>query len=113
VPPVLTTAERSLMTGTFNKVAAAQASVPAGSRYIQVRSGRDSEWASVGVGAAALASGRASGVTSHVHEYEGPNGRGWELELRLLRDGVTWRKVMHSGPETWRERDWHVVPEVV
>ena len=110
MPPALTTAERSLLTGTFGKVSAAQALVPAGSRFVQVRIGRDDEWAKVGVGASALASGRSAGVTSHVHEYEGPNGRGWELEIRLVRNGVTWRKVMHSGPEKWRELDWVEVP---
>ena len=111
MPPVLTSSERSLLTATLNKVTAVQAAVPAGKRFLQARSGKDAEWTAMGVGAAALASGRAVGVKSSVHEYDGPLGRGWELELVLLRNGVTWRKVIHTGPETWRELDWTVVPE--
>lgn len=107
--PSLTDAERAMLTEALSGVAAAQASIGGGPRFAQARSGQDDEWASLGVSAEAMATARAAGVTAQVHEYEGPKGRGWELELRLVRDGVTWRKVLHSGPETWRERDWEAV----
>jgi len=48
-----------------------------------------------------------------VHEYEGPSGRGYEIEC-LWTDPDTdehCRRVVHRGPEMYRERGWHVVPD--
>lgn len=41
-----------------------------------------------------------------VHEYEGPLGVGWQLEARVILAGRSWLRVIHSGPETWRQRSW-------
>lgn len=112
--PTLTPTEKGLLTTVTNKVRAAQdALLAAGKRCAQARSGKDAGFSALGLTAANLTSARTAGVTAHVHEYEGPQGRGWEIEVNLLRDGVKWRKIVHSGPETHRERDWHVVPEMV
>lgn len=112
--PTLTSTEKGLLTTVTNRVRAAQdALLAAGKRCGQARSGQDAEFTALGLTAANLTSARNAGVTAHVHEYEGPQGRGWEIEINLLRDGVKWRKVIHSGPETWREQPWHVVPEMV
>jgi hypothetical protein len=114
MPPTLTSAERALLTTVTNRVRTAQdALLAAGKRCGQARSGQDAEFTALGLTAANLTSSRTAGVTAHVHEYEGPQGRGWELEITLARGGVTWRKIAHFGPETYRERDWFVVPEVV
>lgn len=112
--PTLTPTEKGLLTTVTNKVRAAQdALLAAGKRCAQARSGKDAEFISCGLTASQLKSARTAGVTADVDEYEGPQGRGWQLRIRLLRDGVTWERVIHYGPETWREQPWHVVPEMV
>lgn len=44
-----------------------------------------------------------------VNAYDGPEGRGWEAVIEMVDSGQLWRRVVHSGPETWRELAWHVV----
>lgn len=44
-----------------------------------------------------------------VHEYDGPDGAGWLLIGTVTESGVPWRRVLQSGPETWRAHDWTAV----
>lgn len=105
--PAITVAEQSLLGRTVARVRAAQdARLAAGLPCMQARSGHDAEWAAVGVDPADVSAGRMSGARTWVHVYDGPSGRGWELEILLTRGGETWRRVVHRGPETWRERGW-------
>lgn len=67
--------------------------------------------AAFGVEPSLIEAALALGFSGRVDEYRGPSGTGWCLVVRLVRDGVTWERTHHDGPETWRERGWRVVPE--
>lgn len=43
-----------------------------------------------------------------VNVYDGPAGRGWEAVIEMVDNGQLWRRVVNSGPETWREQPWTV-----
>lgn len=113
MPPTLTASENALLTAVTNKVRAAQdAALASGKMCIQARSGQDAEFAACGLTTTQMKTARTAGVTANVSVYDGPFGRGWQLELTLVRGGVTWEKVIHHGPETWREQPWRVAPEM-
>lgn len=38
--------------------------------------------------------------------YEGPQGWGWELVTEFLYNGLLYRKVWNTGPESGRELPW-------
>ena len=44
-----------------------------------------------------------------INVYDGPEGRGWEAVIEMVDGGQLWRRVVNSGPETWREQPWQVV----
>lgn len=86
--------------------------VERGGRPAQLRGAR--ELAEVGFPADLMEFARERGFSGMVSEYRTPGGEdGWEFEVNLTRGGVRWRRVMHVGPETWRECGWRVVPEMV
>lgn len=112
--PTLTPSERTLLTNAVNQITAAQAAYRSEhGKFRQARSGRDAELQALGLSGATLALARSAGTTANIHEYVGPNGVGWELELQLVRDGVTLRRVVHVGPETWRDLPWTSVTRLV
>ncbi len=41
-----------------------------------------------------------------VHEYDGPQGQGWMLIATVTDNNKQWRRVLHYGPESWREHNW-------
>jgi hypothetical protein len=88
-------ADSARFLGLLARVAVAQDGRGEASRFRQCRRGRDDDWGGVD----------RDGLDVAVHEYEGPYGRGYEVEC--LVDG--WRRVAHVGPETWREAGWHQV----
>lgn len=62
-------------------------------------------WEDVFTGATALpATAWPSQVAIDV--YDGPLGTGWTAILTYIARGETWRRVVHVGPETWRESPW-------
>ena len=38
--------------------------------------------------------------------YDGPAGMGFTVTIETIDGGATWRRVVQSGPETWREQAW-------
>lgn len=106
--PALTPAEDAAIKSVVETIRAAQSVRPT---YAQVRLGSDSGFTQLGIAPDLLAGAKAAGFSGRVDEYRGPSGTGWCLVVRLVRDGVTWERTHHDGPETWRERGWRVVPE--
>lgn len=53
-----------------------------------------------------------AGYVWWVDVYDGPYGKGYQICFEILRDTITYRKVVNDGPEEWREQDWTKV-EVV
>lgn len=55
-----------------------------------------------------ISAAEALGFSGNVDEYQSPDGNGWTLTIRLVRDGVTWVRTFHEGPasEAWREVAW-------
>ena len=44
-----------------------------------------------------------------VDVYDGPAGKGYEVSVDLIENGVRWVKTSQVGPETWRGHDWRRV----
>lgn len=61
-------------------------------------------WAALGMAAPNI------GCTVWVDEYVGDDGLGWLLNAEAVDGGVTYRRVMQRGNETWREQAWAEVP---
>jgi len=41
-----------------------------------------------------------------IHVYNGLQGQGYEIVGEYISSGVTYRRVINVGPETWREQAW-------
>lgn len=106
MPPTITPTEAATLSRVIAAVDAAQAAVPPGDHFRQARSGHDAELSALGIAAQDIADGRGSGATLDVHEYVGPDGRGYCFVLTLVRAGTTWRRVINRGPEAHRDHDW-------
>lgn len=104
--PVLSSSERAAIQTVLTTVTLYQATH---NRPQQAREAAD--LAAFGVDEALLDAALGLGFSGHVDEYRGPSGDGWCLVVRLVRDGVTWERTHHVGPEAWRARDWRVVTE--
>lgn len=51
-----------------------------------------------------------NGVEYEVHEYETPKGEiGYVIYMTKEDDDGIYKKVINSGPETYREKDWYTV----
>ena len=99
-PPVR---DQARFLGVVAQIDSAQAGRGVADRFRQCRRGIDGDWSGID----------RDGHDLAVHEYDGPSGRGYEIEC-LWTDPDTaehWRRVVHRGPETWRERGWYVVPD--
>lgn len=46
-----------------------------------------------------------------VSAYDGPQGQGWVLELEVIYNGTTYRRVVNVGPEARRAHGWQAVVE--
>lgn len=44
-----------------------------------------------------------------VNVYDGPAGAGWEAVIEMIDAGQLWRRVVNSGPETYRDSAWSPV----
>lgn len=62
-----------------------------------------------GLEAADISDAASLGFSADVDEYEGPQGRGWQMRVNLVRGGETWRRVFHEGPESYRASEWELV----
>lgn len=72
-------------------------------KYAQVLPGAD--WTPLG-----METPKLDGCSVWVDEYVGSEGVGWVLNAEAVDGKTTYRRVMQSGPETWREQDWVEVP---
>jgi hypothetical protein len=43
-----------------------------------------------------------------IHQYDGPNGKGYEVRLYVTIAGVAYRRSIDSGAEPYRNRAWGV-----
>ncbi len=41
-----------------------------------------------------------------VNVYDGPSGKGYELTASFDYEGDVWRRVIHTGPESYRQQNW-------
>lgn len=107
--PALTPAEESALAAAVASIAAAQA---ARAKPAQVVAGDDEALVALGVPEAIVAAAGPAGFVAAVHEYKGPQGRGWTLIVRLDRDGQRWEFAHHVGPETARDESngWALAP---
>jgi len=69
--------------------------------------------AAFGVESSLIDAALALGFSGRVDEYAGPSSKGWCLVIRLTRDGETWERCHHDGPETWRAYGWREAGEMV
>ena len=96
-------ADKALATIAAKIAVVQDARLAHGARCLAVRA-VDSWPALVGVAPSDL-----SGLACEVHEYDGPQGRGWCLMATAQIGKLTMRRVVHHGPETWREAPWFVL----
>lgn len=75
-----------------------------GHHFRQIRD-RDDEWLGAGVTKAERA-----GLSMRVDEYRGPLGDGWCLVVERLVGAERFVRVVHRGPEAWREQAWSEKP---
>ncbi len=111
MPPTLTSAEKSLLTKAINAVRDKQNSGLRVGKYLQARSGQDSELLFVGLSNTQINSGRTAGAKIDVVEYDGPYGKGWDFVVILTRAGKTWRYCHSEGPELSRAHDWKEITD--
>lgn len=45
-----------------------------------------------------------------VDVYDGPEGHGYVVTASAILAGELWQRSVNTGPETWRELAWHIVP---
>lgn len=83
------------------QILASHDATPADGATLPTRPAVAAAWAELGVTLPADLE-----VRLEVVEYKGPLGAGWQLEARVRLAGKTWLRVIHSGPETWRQRAW-------
>lgn len=48
-------------------------------------------------------------VSVSIDVYDGPDGKGWVVNVIYTKGGETWSRSFNTGPETWRERPWERV----
>jgi len=93
------TTDSAKLARVLARIAVAQSGRGVANRFRQFRRGVASDWTGID----------REGIDVAVHEYQGPSGRGYEVECWTVDRGVTWRRVANYGPETRRETAWTVV----
>ena len=84
------------------KLESLQATKEGKARFVQILPDT-ADWS----GKAAVSDVERSALThSEVHEYEGPQGRGWSLIARAEEGGAQFQRVIHYGAEKFREMPW-------
>jgi hypothetical protein len=56
------------------------------------------------LGAATIGASLAYSI--EIHQYSGPQGRGWEVRLWGMSGPTKWLRRINFGPETYRDRTW-------
>ena len=86
----------------YARVSKHQARVARGQRFHQLTD-EQAQWDAAGID--------REGLDCLVHEYSGPSGLGWELEVRVSgRDG-DYRRTYSDGPEAVPGAGWELVGE--
>lgn len=93
--PVLTAGEEAAINAAIEAIKVSQA---ARDKPVQVLMNDANGIISLGVPESIVAAAAPAGFEFAVHEYEGPFGRGWILEVQLDRDGK-WLFKHHEGQE--------------
>lgn len=96
-PPVSDSAK---LLGVLARVAVAQAGRGVADRFRQFRRGVDADWQGVD----------RDGLDVDVTEYEGPAGRGYQIDVETVDGATRWRRIVSVGPESQRETAWVEVP---
>jgi hypothetical protein len=107
--PTLTLSEQLAIDAAIAAITEAQA---AREQPVQVLADDGAAIVALGVPEAVVAAAGPAGFSFAVHEYRIGAASGWELSIRLLRDGKRWSFAHQDGPETHRAHGWREVADV-
>lgn len=129
IPPALASKADAQIATAWAAVRAMQAQVPAKQRYAQIgrthsTTPKDGTDAACDLKAAKVADRGALSPTwadlgqdtlaveLRLDEYEGPQGKGYSLAAKVRAGNSpvnVFERVVHEGPESWREQAWRQV----
>lgn len=101
--PTLSASENNAISSVLTTIRVAQAA-----KERPVEAASTSDLTALDVTQELLDAAMELGFSGKVDEYQGDGYTGWTLTVRLVRDGVTWVRTFHEGPESeaWREVAW-------